>query len=162
MAQFYHGILTALTYRPVSKILGECTALWGGSVSSNAMDAQARAEWLVRRGWCGVAAVAWLLSLLQSQRPTCDVGWHSSALAWLLSLQSQRPTCDVGWHSSAVAWLLSPLQSQRPTCDVGWHSSAVAWLLSLLQSQRPTCDVGWHSSAVAWLLSLSSVSEANL
>ena len=43
---------------------------------------------------------------------------------WPLShCQSQQPTCDVGWHSPAVAWLLSLLQSQRPTCDVGWHSS---------------------------------------
>ena len=32
-----------------------------GGVSSNAMDAQARAERLVRRGWCGVAGVARLV-----------------------------------------------------------------------------------------------------
>ena len=30
-------------------------------MSSNAMDAQARAERVVRCGWCGAAGVAWLV-----------------------------------------------------------------------------------------------------
>ena len=33
----------------------------GASVSSNAMDAQARAERVVQCGWCGAAGAAWLV-----------------------------------------------------------------------------------------------------
>ena len=49
------------------------------------------------------------------------------AVVWpLFHCHSQQPTCDVGWHSSAVACLLYLLQSQRPACP----SSAIFGSLS--------------------------------
>ena len=111
-------------------------------MSSNAMDAQAHGERLVRPnqllptvllvlGTAGVRREVRDPSLLQSQRPTCDVGWHSSAVAWLLSpLQSQRPACP----SSAEAYSLSPLRFQLPDSDVGYRVFAAIWRLSFRQS----------------------------
>ena len=47
----------------------------GASVSSNAMDAQARGQRLVRCGWCGTVGAAWLVR--PKAREICVKKWIS-------------------------------------------------------------------------------------
>ena len=45
----------------------------GASVSSNAMDAQARAAWLVRRGWHGLNDVEYVIIRYHTKYNKCTV-----------------------------------------------------------------------------------------
>ena len=103
---------------------------------------------LVKTSFRGCERGSHLVAYL-AQYSTCNSVPRQTVLHIYIGLSltaslSSQPACDVGWHSSAVAWLLSLLHSQRPTCDVGWHSSAVAWLLSPLRFQLPDSDVGYR------------------
>ena len=92
----------------------------GASVSSDAMDAQARAAWLVWRGWCGLNNVEYVIIRYHTKYNNCTCMYKNMSLLstfafWIYQSEPQdgpRGGCTRPSHSPCFAWLRARV---RPT-----------------------------------------------